>query len=154
MSHQCGPECRRNQTPGTGEDCPSCGPATPDPLPDYITDGSGKTREVTWHLKEEVIKREDRRMVTEERIVQVLDGWRYRCITLSGRDKRPGWSHWGKVRWEGKDRILAVVTSINDERIVTVYLDNKATESWEKGNLAYFEKRCRDGTYMNFEERK
>ncbi len=69
-------------------------------------------------------------------------------------DKRPGWTRWGKVRWEGKDRMMAVATSSNYERIVTAHLDDYATKSWQEGNLAHFEKRCRDGIYKNFEERK
>ena len=88
-------------------------------------------------------------MATAKRIEQVLDKWLFRCVTASrGAEAQ---TYWGKVNFNGKDRLMKVVVSMDDTTIVNAYLDDKATRDWQRNSRRYFDRRCKDGS---LEERK
>ena len=150
MSRKYGSGCRRKQNPTTRKNGPSSGggSATSLPLPDMITAGD-KTRRVLPYLLNAVSTRPERQMVTAKRIKQVLDGWSYRCTTTSAG--REGKTYWGKINYQGKDRLMKVIVSMDDGAIVNAYLDDKATKDWQRNTRNLFNRRCKDGT---FEERQ
>ena len=113
-----------------------------------ITAGD-KTRRVSPYLQDDASLRPDRQMVKARRIRQVLDNWAFRCITTSGG--REGQTYWGEVNYHGKDRLMKVVVSMDDNTIVNAYLDDKATKDWQRNARQFFERRCKEGS---FEERK
>ena len=82
-------------------------------------------------------------MVIVGRIRQVLDDWLFKCVTISGG--REGQAYWGKVNYNGKDRLMKVIVSMDDNTIVNAYLDDKATKDWQENTRRYFNRRCRDG---------
>ncbi len=127
---------------------PSCESPTARQLPNAITVG-GKTRTITPYLRDIAVSRPDRRMVTAGKIRQVLESWLFRCITTS--NCRDGITYWGKVEYEGQDRLMKVVVSPDDNRLVNAYLDDKATRDWRNNTRRLFDRRCKAGS---FEARK
>ena len=84
-------------------------------------------------------------MVTAGRIRQVLENWLFRCITTSGC--RDGITYWGKVEYEGKERLMRVVVSLDDERLVNAYLDDSAMRDWINNTRRLFDRRCKEGSF-------
>lgn len=94
---------------------------------------NGKTRNVTHHLQQQALVR---RELTEERIITVLGNWGIRGVGVD-RFGRPGMNYLGWVDYEGETRLMRVVVSMDDQRIVTAYLDRPATkrfadEGWNR----------------------
>jgi len=83
-------------------------------------------------------------MVTAGKIQQVLERWLFRCITASGC--RDGITYWGSVRYEGQQRLMKVVVSLDDERVVNAYLDDRATRDWRNNTRRLFDRRCKEGS--------
>ncbi len=100
-------------------------------LPPTLTAG-GKTRIVTRHLQQQALRR---RELTEERIVAVLENWVIRGIGVDSRG-RPSMNYLGWVEYNGERRLMRVIVSMDDQRIVTAYLDRPATKRFieEKWN--------------------
>ena len=101
-------------------------------LPPTLT-AAGRTRSITHHLQQQSLIR---RELTEERIITVLENWGIRGIGVD-RFGRPGMNYLGWVDYEGEARLMRVVVSMDDRRIVTAYLDRPATkrfanEGWNR----------------------
>ena len=101
-------------------------------LPLTLT-ADGKTRNVTHHLQQQALVR---RELTGERIITVLGNWGIRGVGVD-RFGRPGMNYLGWVDYEGEARLIRVVVSMDDRRIVTSYLDRPATkrfanEGWNR----------------------
>ena len=108
-------------------------------LPKNLTAG-GKTREVTAHLQQRATERPE---LTEERITAVLENWVIRGV---GADRlgRPGMNYLGWVEYEGETRLMRVVVSMDDQRIVTAYLDRSATKRFASGSWNRVADRLKD----------
>ena len=102
-------------------------------LPKNLTAG-GKTREVTAHLQQQA---RIRRELTEERIVDVLENWIIRGVRTD-IDERQSMVYMGWVEYEGKNRLMRVAVSMDDQRIITAVLDGTATDKMEEGDWDYF----------------
>ena len=113
-------------------------------LPSTITVGS-KTWTVTNYLRNKPADYPNRRMITAERLREVLGNWLLRCITTSGG--RDGHTYWGKVEYAGKERLMRVVVSLDGERLVNAYLDDKATRDWANDTRRLFDRRCKEGSF-------
>lgn len=101
-------------------------------LPPTLTAG-GRTRNITRHLQQQALRR---RELTEERIITVLENWGIRRVGVD-RFGRPGMNYLGWVDYESEVRLMRVVVSMDDRRIVTDYLDRPATkrfanEGWNR----------------------
>ena len=131
MSHRCGANCRRRQQPSQRKNCPSCGSRR---LPRTITAG-GRTRSVTRHARTETHPG-----ITAKRIERALEDWVVRGV-CKDKDGILALVHWGFV--PGLRRMIKVVVSLDDERIITAYQDRNATNNWKRGDRAYFLERCR-----------
>ena len=108
-------------------------------LPREITAG-GRTRRLTEHFRNA-----PRPGITATRVQQVLDNWLIRGIYTDSRGTRS----WGYLAFvTGLDKMVNVAVSLDDERIVTAFLDRTATGHWNRGNRDYFEMR-----YENLEIR-
>ena len=94
-------------------------------LPLTLT-ADGKTRNVTHHLQQQALVR---RELTGERIITVLENWGIRGVGVD-RFERPGMNYLGWVDYEGEARLMRVVVSMDDRRIVTAYLDRPATKGF------------------------
>lgn len=92
-------------------------------LPPTLNAG-GRTRNATRHLQQQALRR---RELTEERIITVLENWGIRGV---GADRfgRPGMNYLGWVNYESEARLMRVIVSMDDQRIVTAYLDRPATK--------------------------
>ncbi len=132
MSHRCGANCRRKQTPSQRNNCPSCGSRR---LPKTITAG-GRTFTVTDHVRNDTHPG-----ITAAKIRSVLDNWSIRGDCIDSRGSRTQ-THWGFVR--GSDRMIRVAVSSDGDRVVAAYPDRTATTHWNRGSRSYFEQRCRD----------
>ena len=126
MSHKCGANCRRRQVPSGRPGCPSCG------SPRRLMAG-GKTRAVTDHVINNRHLRVTRRM-----IANVLDNWVIRGIHTTP-DGEPSWNYYALV--PGRNSMLRVAVSLDDERIVAAFPDEGATKAWKRGDLEYFRRR-------------
>ena len=144
MSQCCGIDCPRTPALSTRDDCPSPGSPDSGRLPSTITAGD-KTWTVTSYLREIAISRPDHRIVTVERIRKVLGNWLFRCITTS--KCRDGHTYWGKVEYEGTERLMKVVVSLDGEWLVNAYLDDKATKDWRNNTRRLFDRRCKEGSF-------
>jgi len=102
-------------------------------LPPTLTAG-GKTRIVTRHLQQQALRR---RELTEERIVDVLENWVIQGVRTDIY-KRQSMVYMGWVEYEGKNRLMRVAVSMDDQRIITAVLDGTATDKMEKGDWDYF----------------
>ena len=108
-------------------------------LPHEIIAG-GRTRRLTEHLQNA-----PRPEITAIRVQYVLDNWLIRGIYTD----RKGTRSWGYLAFvPGFDKMVKVVVSLDDERIVTAFPERTATGHWNKGNLDYFVSR-----YENLEIR-
>ena len=144
MCHSCGTDYQRDQALNMRNNCPSRGMPVSGQLPSTIT-VEGKTWTVTSYLREIPVNRPDRRMVTVERIRKVLGNWLFRCITTSGG--RDGHTYWGKVEYEGKERLMKVVVSLDGGNLVNAYLDDRATRDWINNTRRLFDRRCKEGSF-------
>ena len=113
----CGANCRG---------CPSYG------SPRRLTAG-GMTRAVTDHV---INNRHPR--VTIMMVSQVLDNWVVRGIRTAP-DGEQSWNYYAFV--PGRNSMLRMAVSLDDERIVSAFPDEDATEAWHRGDLAYFRRR-------------
>lgn len=102
-------------------------------LPPTLTAG-GRTRSVTWHLQQQAVRR---RELTEERIVAVLENWIIQGVRTD-IDGRQSIAYLGWVEYEGRNRLMRVAVSMDDQRIITAVLDGTATDKMEKGDWDYF----------------
>lgn len=103
---------------------------------DSITAG-GCARQLTEHS---IVKMRERH-ISEAHIAYVLDNW-----VLRGIENRPGreptYVHFAYV--PELERMLKVVISIDDARIVTVHPDRNATKAWRTGRREYFTMKYQD----------
>ena len=144
MSHKCTGNCRRKQVPSQRSSCPSC--SSRKGLSERITAG-GVTRLVSKHLHDSGTPGHERyrKEVTEARIKRVLEHWTVKGIC---RGKTGGYSHtyWGFVKGQsGKDYLMRVAVSLDDQTLVTSYYDNggaRALRRLATGNKDWFEERC------------
>ena len=97
--------------------------------PDTITTGE-RTRILSQHLRDET-----HRDITPERVGYVLENWVVRGIRTSP-DGRSSWIYLAFVY--GLGRMVRVAVSMDDERIVTAFIDGAATKHWSRRNLDYF----------------
>jgi len=133
MSHRCGANCRRRQTPSQRQGCPSCGSRRQ--LPASITAG-GKTRWLTKHAQERVHEG-----VTEKRIQHVLENWTIRGICTDSEGSTTI-NYWGFV--PGRKAMLRVPVSLDDEEIITATFDSGAARRVRQEGRPWFERHCRD----------
>ena len=80
------------------------------------------------------------RGITDERVAHVLENWVIRGI-CNDSGRRQSQAYWGFV--PGLGQMVKVAVSMDDEVIVTAYLDRTATIHWNKGNRGYFANRCK-----------
>lgn len=102
-------------------------------LPPTLT-ASGRTRNVTRHLQQQALRR---RELTEERIVGVLENWIIRGVRFDIY-QRQSVAYMGWVEYEGRNRLMRVAVSMDDQRIITAVLDGTATDKMEEGDWDYF----------------
>lgn len=96
-----------------------------------ITTADGHTRQLTEHS---IVKMRERR-ITEAQIAYALDNWILRGIE-NKPDREPTYVHFAYIPELG--RLLKVVISMDDARIVTVHPDRNATKAWRTGRREYF----------------
>ena len=104
-------------------------------LPQTITAG-GVTRWLTRHLREYP---DDG--VTAGRIQYALENWVVRGI-CTGESGRETITYWGFV--PGRDEMLRVPVSLDDEEIITAHFDEHAALRIEGEGRPWFQRRCRD----------
>ena len=144
MSHKCTGNCRRKQIPSQRSSCPSC--SSRKGLPEKIT-VVGVTRLVAKHFHDRATPGHKlyRKEVTEARIKRVLEHWTAKgiCKDSSGRYSN---TYWGFVKGQsGKDHLMRVAVSLDDQTLVTGYYDDGALgrcEGWPTETKDWFEKRC------------
>ena len=105
-------------------------------LPETITAG-GVTRWLTRHLREF-----PDRDVTANRIQHTLDNWVVRGICRDGLGRREAITYWGFV--PGREEMLRVVVSLDNQEIVTAHFDEFAAGRVENQGRSWFQRRCRD----------
>ncbi len=125
MSHRCGANCRRKQTPSRRSSCPTCGSGGK--LPETITAG-GVTRRMTIHARDKAAKG-----VTASHIKRVLE----MCTDNSGSVTT---TYWGFVA--GHNSMMRVAVSLDDQRIVTAHFDSEAARRLAREGRPWFEQRC------------
>ena len=109
-------------------------------LPSTLTTADGRSREVTAHLQSQALRREE---ITVERLTEVLDNWIIRGVRTeaNGRQSR---AYWGRVEFEGVERLMRVAVSLDERRLTTAHLDSMATKKWISGDFAYFRRNYSD----------
>lgn len=109
---------------------------------------AGREWRISDHFRRD--RAEGRPEVTKARLVEVLENWVVRCVTVD-RNGQEGLSHWGWVDIDGNRRIMQVVTPPSGEAIVeTAYRNRKDQRELNRGNLQHFRNQCVRG---NFEVR-
>ena len=105
-------------------------------LPATLTVG-GIEREITNHLQEqaETVHNE----VTLERLTGVLADWVVRGIRTD-RDGRRSIAFLGWIEHRGRRRLMRVAVSIDDRRVISAFLDGKATEKLNNNDMDYFQR--------------
>ncbi len=105
-------------------------------LPETLTAG-GRTRQVTAHLQQQAVSIHDE--ITLERLASILDNWVVRGIRTDCRGRQSiaslGWVEYGSGR-----RLMRVAVSIDDQRIISAFLDTTATEKLNSGDIEYFQR--------------
>ena len=104
-------------------------------LPPTLTAG-GVQREITIHLHR---RAEERDEITLEQIAEALENWVIRGVR-NGVEGRPNMAYLGWVEIRGVRRLMRVGVSMDDRRIATAFLDTKATDKWNSGDMAYFQR--------------
>lgn len=105
-------------------------------LPETITAG-GVTRWLTRHLRDFAD-----RDVTASRIQHALENWVVRGICKDGQGSREAITYWGLV--PGREEMLRVVVSLDNQEIVTAHFDEFAAARVEDQGRPWFQRRCRD----------
>ena len=105
-------------------------------LPSTLTVG-GIQREITLHLRQRSETAHNE--ITLERLADILDNWIVRGIRQD-RDGRPSIAYLGWIEHRGNRRLMRVVVSIDDRRIISAFLDSKATEKLNSGDMDYFQR--------------
>ena len=105
-------------------------------LPPTLTVG-GVQRELTIHLQQqsEMVHNE----ITLERLTDVLNNWVVRGIRQD-RDGRRSIAFLGWIEHRGGRRLMRVAISIDNRRIISAFLDRKATEKLNSGDMDYFQR--------------
>lgn len=106
-----------------------------DGLPETLTAG-GVEREITIHLQEQT---EIRSEITAEHLADVLNNWIIRGVKYSNRG-RPSMAYLGWIEYRGVQRLMRVGVSMDDRRITTAFLDTKATDKLNGGDMEYFQR--------------
>ena len=97
--------------------------------PRTLTAG-GRTRTVTDHVIN------NRHLgVTRRMLAHVLDNWVVRGIRTAP-DGELSWNYYAFA--PGRNSMLRVAVSVDDERIVAAFPDEGATKAWTRGDMAYF----------------
>ena len=105
-------------------------------LPDTLTAG-GVERELTAHLQRQAVSIHNE--ITLERLTSVLNNWVVRGIRTDccGRQSIAflGW-----IEYSGGRRLMRVAVSIDNQRIISAFLDTTATEKLNSGDMEYFQR--------------
>ena len=133
MSHKCGPQCRRKQTPSTRRGCPTCGNKR-------TLNAGGRTRTIAQYMLSS-----PHTGMTRKVVAKVLDDWFVRGIYID-RTGRRSWNYLAYV--PELKRVVRVAVSMDDSAIVNAFPDRNATMAWRRGKRAYFE-----GRFQNLEVR-
>ena len=104
-------------------------------LPPTLT-VAGIERELTFHLHRRAGERDE---ITLEQLVEVLENWVMRGVRYAD-DGRPNMAYLGWVEHGGSERLMRVGVSMDDRRITTAFLDTKATDKLNSGDMAYFQR--------------
>ena len=105
-------------------------------LPDTLNAG-GITRLVTAHLQRQAVSIHDE--ITLERLISVLNNWVVRGIRHDCRG-RQSIAFLGWIAYGGGRRLMRVAVSIDDQRIISAFLDTTATEKLNSGDMEYFQR--------------
>ena len=97
----------------------------------------GRTRQLTEHS---IVKMRERH-ITEDQVAYALDNWVLRGIE-NKLDREPAYVHFAYISELG--RLMKVVISMDDARIVTVHPDRNATKAWRTGQREYFTMKYQD----------
>ena len=96
----------------------------------------GKEWRISEHFRRD--RAGGRPEVTRDRIIDVLENWVVRCMTMD-KDKREGLSHWGWVDVNNKRKLMQVVTSPSGDGIIeSAYLNRKDLKEMSRGNIRHF----------------
>ena len=68
-------------------------------------------------------------------VSQVLDNWVVRGIRTAP-DGEQSWNYYAFV--PGRNSMLRMAVSLDDERIVSAFPDEGTTKAWHRGDLGYF----------------
>ena len=104
--------------------------------PSTLTVG-GIERELTSHLQKQAETAHNE--ITLERLTVVLNNWVVRGIRQD-RDGRRSIASLGWIEHEGVRRLMRVAVSIDDQRIISAFLDKTATEKLNIGDVGYFQR--------------
>ena len=98
---------------------------------------------ISSHFRRDTVK--DRPEATKDRLIDVLENWAVRCITVD-RNNQEGLSYWGWVDVDGSRRLMQVVTSPSGEGVIeSAYLNRKDRRELERGNIQHFRDQCARG---------
>lgn len=104
-------------------------------MPPTVTVG-GSQLEITIHLQQRAATRSE---ITVQNLVDVLDNWVIRGIRYD-EDGIPNMAYLGWVEHRGVERLMRVGVSMDNRRIGTAFLDTKATDKLNSGDMAYFQR--------------
>ena len=101
-----------------------------------ITAG-GRVRQLTKNCSDRMMEYD----IVEEQVAHTLDNWALRGIDNTP-DREPTYVHFAYI--PEHDKVLKVVTSIDDERIVTTHFHTQATKAFKRGDHNYFVDKYQD----------
>lgn len=105
-------------------------------LPPTLT-VAGIERELTDHLQQQAETAHNE--ITLERLADILNNWVIRGIRQD-RDGRRSIAFLGWIEHRGSRRLMRVAASIDDRRIISAFLDGKATEKLNSSDMDYFQR--------------
>ena len=105
-------------------------------LPQTLTAG-GRTRQVTAHLQQQAASIHTE--ITLERLREVLENWVIRG-TRYDRHGRQSIAFLGWVEFGGDQRLMRVAVSMDDQRIISAFLDTTAAVKLNSGDMGYFQR--------------
>ena len=114
----------------------ACGRASAQ-IPETIVDHSGNRWETTAEMQTR--GHDNHPEATVEAIRGVLSNWVIRGY-CTGADGNWNDTYWGQAI--GARSLIRVIVDEADRRIITAYAHPVATESYESGNLSYFDDEC------------
>ena len=82
--------------------------------------------------------------ITIEQVAYTLRNWTLRGVDTTP-DRSPTYVRFAYIA--ERDKVLKVITSIDDERVVTTHFDSQATKAFKRGDRNYF-----IGKYQDLEE--